>query len=183
MDGEQPTRQAESEGFTHFDEKGAARMVDVGEKPVTRRQARAEALVRVSPATFVKIQRREFGKGDVLEVARLAGLMAVKRTADLIPLCHPLPVEASRVELRLEGETTIRITAQEMVTAKMGVEMESLTTVSVAALTLYDMCKSLDRGMEIGPIRLLEKSGGRSGRFLRKSDVSTQQGSSPAREP
>ncbi len=151
--------------FTHFDASGGARMVDVGNKPATVRRAVAEGSVRMQPETLQRILARQFGKGDVLEVARLAGLMAVKRTADLIPLCHPLPIESTQVELQPTGEQTIHITATVAVTAKTGVEMEALTAVSVAALTIYDMCKSVDRGMEIGPIRLLEKSGGSSGDY------------------
>lgn len=151
--------------FTHFDASGAARMVDVGEKPITARRATAEAFVRMQPETLERIVARQFRKGDVLEVARLAGLMAVKRTADLIPLCHPLPIESTQVDLQVTGPNTVQITATVAVTAKTGVEMEALTAVSVAALTIYDMCKSVDRSLEIGPIRLLEKSGGRSGHF------------------
>lgn len=153
--------------FTHFDESGASRMVDVSGKQVTPRRAVASGQIRMAAATAEKIQAGEFGKGNVLEVARLAGIMAAKRTGDLIPLCHPLALES--VELRFEfvEEGTLSIEATVTVTAKTGVEMEALTAVSVAALTVYDMCKSVDRDMSIAEIRLEAKSGGRSGDYRR----------------
>ena len=153
--------------FTHFDDAGASRMVDVGAKPVTRRQARASGLVRMAPATLRAICDRETAKGDVREVARLAGIMAAKRTADLIPLCHPLALDSVRIELTPRGDDGLLIEATVEITAKTGVEMEALTAVSVAALTVYDMCKSMDRGMTIERIQLETKSGGASGDFVR----------------
>jgi cyclic pyranopterin monophosphate synthase len=153
--------------LSHFDETGASRMVDVGDKAVTRRTARASAIVRMSPDTLTLIRDKRAAKGDVLEVARLAGIMATKRTADLIPLCHPLPVESVKVAFTFEGDRAIGIEATVQVEAKTGVEMEALTAVSVAALTVYDMCKAVDRGMTIGPIQLEEKFGGRSGTWTR----------------
>src|SRR5262245_12642482 len=153
--------------LTHFDASGASRMVDVGQKPVTRRMARASGLVRMAADTLATIESRRGAKGDVLEVARLAGIMAVKRTADLIPLCHPLAIDAVAVDFTSTDDLTLVITATVEVEAKTGVEMEALTAVSVAALTVYDMCKSIDRGITIERIQLEEKSGGRSGHWLR----------------
>jgi cyclic pyranopterin phosphate synthase len=153
--------------LTHFDAAGASRMVDVGQKAVTRRLARASGTVRMAAETLATIQSRRGAKGDVLEVARLAGIMAVKRTAELIPLCHPLAVESVAVDFTSPDDHTLAITATVAVEAKTGVEMEALTAVSVAALTVYDMCKSADRGMTIERIQLEEKSGGRSGNWLR----------------
>jgi cyclic pyranopterin phosphate synthase len=152
--------------FTHFTTEGASRMVDVGDKAVTRRMARAEGFVLMKPETLRSLQERKFAKGDVLEVARLAGIMATKRTSDLIPLCHVLPLEKVNVDFSFEG-TKVRVEVSVSTEAKTGVEMEALTAVSVTCLTIYDMCKSVDREMEINTIRLLEKSGGRSGHFLR----------------
>lgn len=151
--------------LTHFDEHGASRMVDVGAKEITHRLARAESFVVMLPATLQRIVDRQVSKGDVLEVARLAGIMATKRTADLIPLCHPLGIDGVDLDLGPVNETTIRIEATVRVHGRTGVEMEALTAVAVAGLTIYDMCKSVDRGMSIGPTRLLEKSGGKSGHF------------------
>ena len=154
--------------LTHFNETGASRMVDVGDKPITHRTARASSVVRMLPATRQLILDRKLAKGDVLEVARLAGIMAAKRTGELIPLCHPLPLDAVSIAFSKVEEDALQIEATVEVTAKTGVEMEALTAVSVAALTIYDMCKSLDRGMQIGCIQLEEKSGGRSGHFVRE---------------
>ena len=153
--------------LTHFNDAGASRMVDVGAKEITRRVARAEGRVTMQPATLRLIVDRQLSKGDVFEVARLAGIMATKRTADLIPLCHPLGLDAAEVDFEVADERTIRFEARTRVQGRTGVEMEALTAVSVAALTIYDMCKSVDRGMTIGPIALLEKSGGKSGRYVR----------------
>jgi cyclic pyranopterin phosphate synthase len=153
--------------LTHFDERGASRMVDTSQKPETLRQARASGLVRLAPATLALIRDRALAKGDVLEVARLAGIMAAKRTGELIPLCHPLPLTAVAVDLTFEGETVVHIEATVRVFGRTGVEMEALTAVTVAALTVYDMCKGVDRTMTIERIRLEEKSGGRSGTFQR----------------
>ena len=154
--------------LSHFDDDGASRMVDVGEKQVTRRIARASGLVRMAAETLTLIRDKKLAKGDALEVARLAGIMATKRTADLIPLCHPLALESVSIGFEFPDERTVRIEATTKITAKTGVEMEALTAESVAALTIYDMCKAVDRAMEIGTIRLEEKSGGRSGRFTRE---------------
>ena len=151
--------------FTHFTADGASQMVDVSAKPVTARLARAESRVRMQPETLAKIQNQHFSKGSVLEVARLAGIMATKRTGELIPLCHPIGIDSVTVQFEIVSENTIRIEAVVQVQARTGVEMEALMAVSVAALTIYDMCKSVDRGMQIGPTRLLEKSGGKSGTF------------------
>jgi cyclic pyranopterin monophosphate synthase len=151
--------------LTHFDEHGASRMVDVGEKPISKRIARASGLVRMSETTLALIRDRKMSKGDVLEVARLAGIQGAKRTSDLIPLCHPLPLDAVKVDFAFPDETSIQIEATVECTAKTGVEMEALAAVSVAALTIYDMCKSAERGITIDQIRLEEKSGGRSGHW------------------
>ena len=153
--------------LSHFDADGASRMVDVGDKPVSRRLARASAAVRMAPETLALILERKTEKGDVLEVARLAGIMAAKRTADLIPLCHPLTIDAVTVDFTSPDRQTLVIGGTVAVEAKTGVEMEALTVVSVAALTVYDMCKSVDRGITIENIQLEEKSGGRSGHWLR----------------
>ena len=152
--------------LTHFDAAGNARMVDVGDKDVTDRIAVAGCVVRMTPATLERIQARGFKKGDVLQVAQLAGIMGAKRTADLIPLCHPLGLD--KVEVALEPDpdaSLVRITATCRIRARTGVEMEALTAATVAALTVYDMCKAVDRGMIIDEVRLLEKSGGRSGTY------------------
>ena len=154
--------------FTHLDAQGAARMVDVGAKEVTKRRAVARGSVRMAPATLEKIEASAIAKGDVLATARLAGIMAAKRTAELIPLCHPLPVTSVLVDLTPDRNGgALDIAATVSCTGRTGVEMEALTAVSVAALTVYDMCKAIDRGMTIGDIRLEEKSGGRSGDWSR----------------
>ena len=156
--------------LTHFDAGGASRMVDVGDKAVTSRTARASARLSMAPATLALVLGRTTKKGDVLEVARLAGIMAAKRTADLIPLCHPLALESVTVDFTSPDDTSLVIESQVRVEAKTGVEMEALTVVSVAALTVYDMCKSADRGITIERIQLEEKSGGRSGHWRRQND-------------
>lgn len=156
--------------LTHFDEDGASRMVDVGDKEITSRLAIAESFVTMKAATQKLILDRDISKGDVLEVARLAGIMAAKKTADLIPLCHPLSLNSVRLDFQPLDESKIRIEATVKVDGKTGVEMEALTAVSVAALTIYDMCKAVDREMVLGPAQLVEKSGGKSGHFLRKTD-------------
>src|ERR1700676_54120 len=153
--------------LSHFDEHGASRMVDTSAKPETLREAKASGLVRMQPATLALIRDRGLAKGDVLAVARLAGIMAAKRTGDLIPLCHPLPLTSAGLEFVFESETALAITATVRVFGRTGVEMEALTAVSVAALTVYDMCKAVDRGISIERIRLEEKSGGKSGHFIR----------------
>lgn len=156
--------------FSHFDASGAARMVQVGSKDVTARTARAEGVVKMHATTLKKIQDRQFSKGDVCEVARLAGIMATKRTAELIPLCHSLALDGAEILYEIQDETHLRIESRVNSHGKTGVEMEALTAVSIAALTIYDMCKSVDRGMEIQSLRLLEKSGGKSGHFLRENE-------------
>jgi cyclic pyranopterin phosphate synthase len=153
--------------LTHFDEHGASRMVDTSAKAETLRQARASGAVRLAPATAALIRDRGLAKGDVLEVARLAGIMAAKRTSDLIPLCHPLPLTGVQVDFAFVGDDLLCIEAVARVFGRTGVEMEALTAVSVAALTVYDMCKAVDRTMTIESIRLEEKSGGKSGTFRR----------------
>src|SRR3954462_12157473 len=142
-------------------------MVDTSAKPETLREARASGLVRMALATAALIRDRALAKGDVLEVARLAGIMAAKRTGDLIPLCHPLPLTSVRVQFAFEADDLLRIEATVRVFGRTGVEMEALTAVSVSALTVYDMCKAVDRVMTIEQIRLEAKSGGRSGSFQR----------------
>lgn len=153
--------------LSHFDTDGAARMVDVGDKQETLRQARASAQVRMQPDTIRQIRNRKLSKGDVIEVARLAGIMATKRTADLIPLCHVLTLDSVNVSVEVLDEQTLSIEATVKTTGRTGVEMEALTAVSVTALTIYDMCKSIDRGITIREIRLEEKSGGKSGNYHR----------------
>jgi cyclic pyranopterin phosphate synthase len=148
--------------LTHLDEAGAAHMVDVSAKAVTRREARAEGRIAMSADALAGMQAGTLAKGDALAVARVAGIMAAKRTAELIPLCHPLPISSVSIDLTF-AEGCIDCTATVSTTGQTGVEMEALTAVSVALLTLYDMAKAIDRGMIIGPVRLLAKSGGRSG--------------------
>jgi cyclic pyranopterin phosphate synthase len=152
--------------LSHFDAQGQARMVDVSAKPATARQAVAEGLVRMAPATLALVREGRAGKGDVLGTARLAGIMAAKKTADLIPLCHPLPLSSVTLDLVADDAIPgIRITASVRTTGPTGVEMEALTAVSVAALTVYDMLKSAQKGMLIDAIRLLSKDGGKSGPY------------------
>jgi cyclic pyranopterin phosphate synthase len=154
--------------LTHVDDSGRARMVDVGDKPVTQRIAVARGAVCMLPATARKIAANAIAKGDVLATARLAGVMAAKRTGELIPLCHPLPLDFVDVRLAVDGKQgTVAIEAEARITAKTGIEMEALTAVSVAALTIYDMCKAIDRGMSIEDVCLVKKSGGRSGDWTR----------------
>jgi cyclic pyranopterin phosphate synthase len=156
--------------LTHVDEQGRVRMVDVGWKPETEREAVAKGSVVMRRQTLELIKRGEVEKGDVLSVARVAGIMGAKRTSDLIPLCHPLPLDQVTVELELdEKKNQVQITATARTTAKTGVEMEALTAVTVAALTIYDMCKAVDRGMRIESIRLVRKRGGKSGDIVLES--------------
>lgn len=145
-------------------------MVDVGEKPVTRRKAKAAGRVKASRETITLIKDKKIPKGDCLTTAKIAGILAAKKTHELIPMCHPLPLECVEVDFEL-GEDFIDIVSTVQVTAKTGVEMEALTAVSVAALTIYDMCKSVDREIVISDIRLTEKTGGASGRYRRKGEA------------
>ena len=157
--------------LTHLDRRGRARMVDVSAKAVTRREAVARGEVAMRAETLAQIGAGALPKGDVLGVARLAGMMAAKRTADLVPLCHPLPLSHVDVRLTLDrARSRIVIESRVTVDARTGVEMEALTAVAVAGLTLYDMCKAVDREMTIGAIRLVRKSGGRSGTFVRRDE-------------
>ena len=152
--------------LTHFDKDGRAHMVDVGSKPVTSRRAVAAGQITMAGETLEKIRSGGFGKGDVLAVARIAGIMGAKQTASLIPLCHPLGLDHVALDLALDDDLPgVNITATCQVTGRTGIEMEAMTAVSVAALTIYDMCKAVDRGMQIGAIRLTHKSGGKSGDF------------------
>ena len=150
--------------LTHLDAMGAARMVDVSAKPATRREAVAVGHIAIKSDALAAIQTQAVAKGDVLAVARIAGIMAAKRTADLIPLCHPLPLDAVTLDLVIEADG-VRATATVITTHGTGVEMEAMTAVSVALLTIYDMAKAMDRGMTISGVRLLKKSGGRSGEW------------------
>lgn len=151
-------------GLSHFDDAGSASMVDVGAKPATQRSARARAFVRIAPAVLAELPRNP--KGNPLEIARIAGIQAAKRTADLIPLCHPLPLTHADVAVEVE-EGGVAITATAATFARTGVEMEAMSAAAVAALTVYDMCKALDKGIEIRDIQLLEKTGGKSGTYRR----------------
>jgi len=153
--------------LTHFDDAGAARMVDVGEKPETARAAIARGSIAMAPATADAVRAGRIGKGDVLGVARLAGIQAAKRTADWIPLCHPLRLTGVDVELAV-ARRSVTITATVRAFDRSGVEMEALAAVSAAALTVYDMCKAIDRGMVISNVRLEEKRGGKSGTWRRQ---------------
>ena len=152
--------------FSHLDEQGEMRMVEVGEKPETVRRAVAEARVRLNPEVRRSLVEGSLPKGDALAAARLAGIMAAKRTSELIPLCHPLPLSGIDVKVAPHSEG-VSITAAVRTTARTGVEMEAMVAVSVASLALYDMVKGLDRGAVVGPIRLMEKTGGKSGKWSR----------------
>jgi cyclic pyranopterin phosphate synthase len=154
--------------FTHLDEHGRAQMVDVTEKELTRREARARGTVLMSPETFQRILEGGIAKGDVLGVAKVAGIMGAKRTADLIPMCHPLNITNVEITFNpIEEKHCIEIEAQVKLKGQTGVEMEALTAVAFAALTIYDMCKAVDRAMVITDIHLVEKKGGKSGHFVR----------------
>ena len=152
--------------FSHLDDSGRLRMVDVSSKPVTQRRARARGQVSASAETIAQIRGNRLAKGNVMEAARLAGIMAAKNTRQWIPLCHPLLLSHVQVQFTL-ADAGVEIEATTLAEGKTGVEMEALVAVSAAALTIYDMCKAIDRTMEIGKIRLMEKSGGRSGQFMR----------------
>lgn len=153
--------------LTHFDSSGASRMVSVGKKEITERMARTQAFVSMEPATLKLIQDRQLAKGDVLEVARLAGIMATKQTQNLIPLCHSLGLDSASIDYEFVDDRRVRIEARVSNHGRTGVEMEAMTAVSIAALTIYDMCKAVDRWMSVGPMELLEKSGGKSGHLER----------------
>lgn len=157
--------------LTHFDPEGRARMVDVGAKGETMREATARGRVTMKPDTMARIRDGRIAKGDVLAVAQVAGIMGAKRTPDLIPMCHPLLLSGIDMRFRLDEPTTsVEIEATVRLTGRTGVEMEALTAVSVAALTVYDMCKAVDREMVIDRVRLVRKSGGKSGEFVRDED-------------
>ncbi len=162
-----PETDRDRAALTHFDAQGQAHMVDVAAKEVTHRVARASGLIRMQPATFALIASGQAKKGDVLGVARIAAIQGAKRTADLVPLCHPLPITSVAVEFALDAERSeVRCTAQVETLGRTGVEMEALTAVQVGLLTVYDMCKAVDRGMVMGDIRVLEKRGGKSGHWV-----------------
>ncbi|CDH75465.1 Molybdenum cofactor biosynthesis protein C [Pseudomonas aeruginosa MH27] len=156
--------------LTHLDSQGRANMVDVTEKAVTSREATAEAVVRMRPETLQLIQDGGHPKGDVFAVARIAGIQAAKRTHELIPLCHPLLLTSVKLELQAEAPDAVRIRARCRLAGQTGVEMEALTAASVAALTIYDMCKAVDRGMVIEQVQLLEKLGGKSGHYRKEEE-------------
>lgn len=156
--------------FTHFDEKGRSRMVDVSEKSVTTRVATASGILKMKKETLEKIIDNTLFKGNVFEVARVAAVMGVKKTSELIPMCHPLNITSVNIEFKPDLENSIvNVTATVKIEGKTGVEMEALTGVSIAALTIYDMCKAVDKEMVISDIMLIEKTGGKSGHFLRKT--------------
>ncbi|MEW6268404.1 MAG: cyclic pyranopterin monophosphate synthase MoaC [Thermodesulfobacteriota bacterium] len=158
----------ERKGLTHVDASGHARMVDVGDKEVTQRIAVARGAVRMQPETAARIAANGIAKGDVLATARLAGIMAAKRTGELIPLCHPLPLDWVDVRLDVDAVAgVVRIRGEARIAARTGVEMEALTAVAIAGLTIYDMCKAVDRGMVLEDVCLVSKSGGRSGEWVR----------------
>lgn len=158
------------DGLTHLDAAGNARMVEVGEKPITAREAVAEGTIRLGPSALAAVLSRSAKKGDVLAVAQLAGIQGAKRTSDLIPLCHPLPLSGVDVTFDVDEETgVVRCRASARTEWRTGVEMEAMCAVSAALLTVYDMLKAVDRSMELGPIRLMAKSGGRSGAWERPS--------------
>ena len=156
--------------LSHTDDTGAAHMVDVGGKAVTERTAAAEASVVMKPETMQQIKNNALKKGDVLATARIAGIMAAKKTHDLIPLCHPLPITSVKVSFEYVCDTVLRVEASAKVLGQTGIEMEALTAASVAALTIYDMAKAVDKGMEITDVRLLFKEGGKSGRYQRNNE-------------
>lgn len=153
--------------LTHFNEQNRARMVDVSEKEVTKREAVASTRITMKPETLARIREGRVEKGDVLAVAQVAGVMAAKKTWDLIPMCHPLPLTGIDIRFAFADEVTLEIEGTVKTTGKTGVEMEALTAVSVAALTVYDMCKAMDKAMTIGPTSLVSKTGGKSGDFRR----------------
>ncbi|SET98351.1 cyclic pyranopterin monophosphate synthase MoaC [Paenibacillus sp. NFR01] len=162
--------------FTHFNEQGRARMVDVSEKDITKRSATAQSMVKMAPTTLTAIKAGKIGKGDVLAVAQVAAIMAAKKTADWIPMCHPLPLTGVDVGFADNNNDELYIEATVKTTGKTGVEMEALTAVSTAALTVYDMCKALQKDMVIGPTRLVAKSGGKNGDYSLEDKSSLDSG-------
>jgi cyclic pyranopterin phosphate synthase len=161
-------RKRSAKRLSHVDARGRARMVDVAAKPTTERVAVAAATLRMKAATLRLIRSGKVAKGEVLAVARIAGILAAKRTAEIVPLCHPLPIEVAGIEFTTRGSGRLDIEATVKVSGKTGVEMEALTAVTAAALTVYDMCKAVDRGMTITDVCLIEKRGGRSGAYRRR---------------
>ena len=157
--------------LTHLDEQGAARMVNVGEKQVTQRVASAQAVITMQPETLRMITDGTAPKGDVFACARIAGIMAAKKTAELIPMCHPIPIESVEIAIEAISETQVRVVSTLRCSHKTGIEMEALTAASIAALTIYDMCKAVDRGMRIDETLLLYKNGGRSGEYRHREEA------------
>ena len=156
--------------LTHFDAAGNAVMVDVSAKPVTTREATAHGIVTMNAEAFAAVQSGTVKKGDVLGVARIAGIMAAKKTSELIPMCHPIPIESVKIDIEAVSDTQVRIISTLRCSHKTGIEMEALTAASIAALTIYDMCKAVDRGMRIDQTLLLHKDGGRSGEYSRTNE-------------
>ena len=157
--------------LSHFDDSGASRMVDVGQKQVTERMAKACCYVTMEEKTLELITDRKIKKGDVFEIARVAGIMGSKQTSNLIPLCHPIGLDSVTIDFEIVDKKTVKIVAKATVHGRTGVEMEALTATTISALTLYDMCKSVDRSIIIGPAGLIEKEGGKSGHFIRPDDL------------
>lgn len=157
--------------LTHLDEQGAARMVNVGEKQVTQRVASAQSVITMQPETLRMIADGTAPKGDVFACARIAGIMAAKKTAELIPMCHPIPIESVEIAIEAISETQVRVVSTLRCSHKTGIEMEALTAASIAALTIYDMCKAVDRGMRIDETLLLYKNGGRSGEYRHREEA------------
>lgn len=155
--------------FTHFDDEGKSRMVDISDKKITVREAKARGIIKMKPETLRMIMEGKVKKGDVFGVAKIAGIMGAKKTSDLIPMCHPLEITGIELNFRpLERESSIEIESRVKVTGRTGVEMEAVTAVSIAAITIYDMCKAADKEMIISDIKLIEKRGGKSGEYKRK---------------
>lgn len=157
--------------LTHLDEQGAARMVNVGKKQVTQRVASAQSVITMQPETLRMIADGTAPKGDVFACARIAGIMAAKKTAELIPMCHPIPIESVEIAIEAISETQVRVVSTLRCSHKTGIEMEALTVASIAALTIYDMCKAVDRGMRIDETLLLYKNGGRSGEYRHREEA------------
>lgn len=168
--------------FTHLNEQGRARMVDVSDKKVTRRTAVAQARIRMNPETLRKIREGGVHKGDVLAVAQVAGIMAAKKTWDLIPMCHPIPLKSVDIRFREEGGTLLTVEVEAKTENVTGVEMEALTAASITALTIYDMCKSLDKSMVVEETCLISKTGGKSGDYRRQEEVPGRAGVSVRKE-